>query len=52
MVLQELEPERDRVLAGGFGHLVQEGLNRVGGVGRSHGAPPEDRSPTSVVARN
>ena len=41
MVLQEIEPESDRILAGGFGNLVEERLDGVGGVRRSDRAPPQ-----------
>jgi len=43
MLLQEIEPQSDRTLAGRFRDLVEERPDRVGGVGRPDRTPPEDR---------
>ena len=43
VIVQHRQPEGDWVLAGGLGDLVHERLNGKGGVGRSHGPPPQHR---------
>src|SRR3546814_4098605 len=40
---QEIEAERDRVLARRLGQLVDESLGRVGGVGAADRSPPQHR---------
>jgi len=44
MILQQFKPEGDRILAGGLCHLVKEGLDRIGRVGRTDRAPPQHRN--------
>ena len=41
VILKEIEPERDRVLAGGLRDLIQERLDGIGRVRRSDRPPPQ-----------